>query len=88
MIARLFLFWYNLNVVKVADLAQLVERFPRKEKVASSILAISIQKNKIGKITLIYQHFMKIGQGYFLFIKDNYAHDTEHVFTCVPDKNF
>ena len=46
-IARLFLFWYNLNVVKVADLAQLVERFPRKEKVASSILAISITKANI-----------------------------------------
>ena len=74
--------------MKVADLAQLVERFPRKEKVASSILAISIQKNKIGKITLIYQCFLLVSQSYFLFINDNYVHDTEHVFTCVPDKNF
>ena len=74
--------------MKVADLAQLVERFPRKEKVASSILAISIQKNKIGKTTLIYQRFLLVSLGCFLFIKDNYSHDTEHDFSCVLDKNF
>ncbi len=58
----------------VADLAQSVERFPRKEKVASSILAISIDI----EINLDLSTFCEDESRLFFINKGFLAHKTAH----------